>query len=399
MDNRFYPMEFEAMMARELKKGRILTPSGVFIDDYHEYLRDMFGDKPLGVFDILKRPQVVKELAATLMVKKIGNRDAVKDLVMSGEIDRMIQGVDPSFAQEVVIQGLGMFHFMRDWHHHRWLRCGSRVYHLSHELVDAFERVEMNYPVSVLNFPYPEFFLQFDHDWLFDKDEGRLPFAGVYVSFPQPMHEIVDNGVIKVNIGDTPVRVGITDSTGAGIILDVLICGWTNDASEGSGFADRLELRTNMTAEESICQAFARSPEGIDGEQKDKRLRVYRVVMNTIMYMSSVDPDIEIREIVNRIKPPRKKRGKGRRRLVVSKFRRTKIVYLGSKLKNQITHKSPVGHMRRGHPRWQPCGPRSSKRKLIFVKPHWVGGKEDDDGTVRVTKVDRDEVEHSNQGG
>jgi len=384
---RLYPLSFDDQMSRLLRHDGVVTPSGLIYDDYHAHLDVLFGDKPVDAFAMLKNPIAAKELASNALTRKHQNL-LTKDFIESGAVDRMLDTISPDLLGKIITEGLRLFHFRRDLHHHRWMKCGSRIYTLSPELVSAFENVEMNYPVSSLNFPFSEFFLQFDHDPLFSKTEGQLDFAGVYVSAPYFMRDVIKDGLVNVSIGSRSVNIDFTDSTNSGVIFDLLICGWSDNPDEGSGFADRVELRENKNAEEAIVDSFSRHG-ALSEHNMDQRLRIYRVVLNTIMYMSSVDPDVVVKEVVSR--PPKsggKKKNK-KKRVVFSKFRRTKVSYLGSRLETRVERKSPVGHMRRGHPRWQPCGKGNSQRKLIFVKPTWVKGRKSD--VVHVTRVERDQ--------
>jgi len=376
---KLYPLEFDDQMQRVLRHNRLLTPSGLYIDDYHEHLGQLFGDGLATGISILKNPVAARELAANILSERYRRRGVTESL------DHALDTADVDVIRGLVHEGVNHFHFMRDLHHHRWMKCGQRIYTLSQELVTAFGRVEMNYPVSALNFPFHEFFLQFEHDWMLDDGGDGMPFAGVYVSSPCPMRDVPRS--IQVSIGGPPVEIRFTDTTDDGVLFEVLLCWWADDPSEGAGYADRLGFRGDVEVEASIADALKVNGTGVSDKLRDTRLRLYRIVLNTIMYMSSVDPDVVVREVVSR--PPASKKGKKRRRVVKSKFRRTKVVYLGSRLKPSVSRASPVGHVRRGHYRWQPCGKKNLQRKFIFIPSTWVKGKKSD--TVHVTDVDREE--------
>lgn len=113
-------------------------------------------------------------------------------------------------------------------------------------------------------------------------------------------------------------------------------------------------------------------------------LQFFRIVLNSILYLSSNDPDVV--EVFNK-----KRKGKKRKKKMkpsIGKKSDTSIldfIYVGKNAestdqekeaqqnKNFPSGKINVRFIARGHWRNQPYGPGLKKKKLIWVKPYYQG--------------------------
>lgn len=383
----YFPIAFEDHL--DANRGRIITTLGGQRVDAAECAEYHFPERLPSFDDILTNAVAVREALAEDVLK---HNPRMRPADIDAVLDDMETRVwDEEAARGLTSMVLGSATVLRWWHHRRWT-SSRQVICLSPALVDAFSRVEMTYPLSALDFPYPEFFLSIDETPDVYKDAGG-ELAGAYVSSPFPFTCDED--------GDVRVRVACPDGETRMVTIakypeprnlacvDTLVSFWPTAGSSMDviqGSKNRLVFDVDAPMERTIIDLGKKM--GVDTERE---VLLYRLIFNTIMYMSSLDPDVEVREVTTRVRGQKKRAFKGQR-IVVSRFRRTKVIYAGRNLETPAgTHAPPVGHLRRGHPRWQACGRGWSEHKLIFVKPVWVKGRGDGEAVAHVQKVEAED--------
>lgn len=143
-------------------------------------------------------------------------------------------------------------------------------------------------------------------------------------------------------------------------------------------------LRTDWVAEGRASEIRLTGTEDDDSRFYGLGLRFFRIVINSVLYLGSSAPDIsgELRAS-DRIPQPRMgMSAKEKRHLAHKTANASQLSYVevgpsvpplsannNKDQGKQLTQRFLV----RGHWRNQPHGPGGSKRKLIFIEPHWKG--------------------------
>ena len=254
-------------------------------------------------------------------------------------------------------------------------------------------------------------------------DDISLPFPGFYLEIPKGYfwwhhpatgyHPVELIGIAEVHKSRAVSceLAGLSEDTewALGYRLLVVVYGGPNEnsklpADDGCGFFS-IPMHTSDQAIESMWEeqeilgeregGWARAQKGKIGDRevdgRALRAAVRHLCLNFLLYIGSCPEDVRHihTDAIAKIHKARKTKGRnyGKKRLGVLESERTYLVgtdvYLNKDAADygrnggashgtprQVQFRSVV----RGHWRRQPHGPKSSKRKLIWVKPHSRGG-------------------------
>ena len=269
----------------------------------------------------------------------------------------------------------------------RFEKAGSNIFHFKRELLELLEKTDVSeIQIGQIKFPYPNFYIslrELSKSLPSDSSKDAI-IDGIYVSFTDDSEEDL---IYKYHIS-------------------FHICGFSESRKEDEfkrNVQDIMELPAGLTfvnENSTITDAIAevhkimtdtlesktRSTEAIEREI-DYQLEEYNLLkdnlnlmVNCLLYLSSVKPDIEAKfvdglpiHIKNKIEKANTKHRKeiAEKEALLSGY--SKINLVGNSFIKEKTSHHTTGeiapHWRRGHWRNQPFGQKLSETKIIWIKP------------------------------
>jgi hypothetical protein len=265
---------------------------------------------------------------------------------------------------------------------------GKKVFYFAPQLVEGLTETELNVEGSLLRLPFPSCaFIYQDAQFiqLFHKCFGETPIIPEY---------------------DTPISVFLTECPEDNKrILRVKVFRVSQDFRY-YGYAKRdLLIKDTATIEDALKTEWKHELPDEHGHgtvddsffYDDIRIAFFRTILNSILYLSSNNPDItkmlsQVENLKNQLNNliSSKKRAKLQRRiedtekmasglsyiLVGRHMEKTDIHDHYLKTDTQTWQSIMKRFMVRGHWRHQAYGRGLSERKLIWIHPHWKGPKD-----------------------
>lgn len=277
---------------------------------------------------------------------------------------------------EIVLNSTVRWGYHVEW----WEYEGRRVYALDPTTAQALLHTEIDsFPTAEFHLPVRSFFLRIPRElgWKFDLGEiaavaqGKTHLSVPLECHPEPVQELEGFHVTADMRGNELLR------------LQVVVSGRSVRAPEAD-HAMWMELPMRFaTLGEVIAQSMAPADHLIMQEDRLDR-RFLKIILGSILYITSVHPELRA------IAPPAhgtvaKALADPQKHARYAERSRYAITYVGGPqygIKHepgqvdidQLTRKPPAPHMRTGHWRWQPYGPRDSmQRKHIWVLPVQIG--------------------------
>lgn len=269
----------------------------------------------------------------------------------------------------------------------RFEQAGSNIFHFKKELLELLEKTDVSeIQIGQIKFPFSDFFISLR------ELKKPLPTSaskdaiidGVYVSFTDDSDEEL---IYKYHIS-------------------FHICGYsesTKDVEFKKNVQDIMELPAGLTftnetstITDAIEEVHQIMSDTLESETMDKeyiereidfQLEEYKLLkdnlnlmVNCLLYLSSVKPDIETKyveglpiHIKNKIE---KANTRHRKELAEKEAKRdgfSKINLVGNSLSKIVSNKNITNevapHWRRGHWRKQPFGKELSETKIVWIKP------------------------------
>lgn len=294
----------------------------------------------------------------TTIVDKVRHM-AGKDLTVS-ECHRLaIQNVQD---EQQMVEGYAETIMERDYYH-----FGEPYYKLFPSILEMLCSVSIDINGALVKFPYPAFCVRLPKDGNVLRDGNRVIQAmlvGEVPSHDKIDLKTVDGTVVKC---DRFMRINYQDNLGNISAMDVGLL-------ENETIGDALDRWGGHDSSHLECRPTITSPILL-------RKRIIATAVATALF--GVDrhelilPDLPVEEITVR--------GRAKKRLAKEKRAREeqkcKHWLVGSEIdlpRPHVTYEGyseptgrelKFGHMRSGHMRMQPCGPKNSERKLVFIHP------------------------------
>lgn len=269
------------------------------------------------------------------------------------------------------------------YHTEWWEYEGRRVYALDPTTAFALLHTDIDdFPCAEFHLPVRSFFLRIPRElgWQFSLEtmmslNGVTLMGGLSVPLdehPEPVQELEGFHVTA-------------DMRGAELLrLQVIIAGRSirNPAGDHTMWIELPMRHSNLG--EVIAQVLEPADDLAARTGYDIDRRFLKIILGSILYITSAHP--ELRAIAPQSSGTRAKALKDPARAGVAKERsRYAITYVGGPqygvrhepghvAVDALTRRPPAPHMRTGHYRWQPYGPRDAGlRRHIWVQPVQIG--------------------------
>lgn len=256
--------------------------------------------------------------------------------------------------------------------------CGKKTFYFNHNLIENLFYTDLNAPSTYLKLPFSSCLFMYDS-----------PIA------IESFYKISTNGKTIRNV---PISVFVTELPAEEGNRKLIFNCWQADLENSYSFVKReLLIRNDWKITDMLRTDWNEIYADEEFEDEDKvffeeGLDFFRIIINSILYLSSNDVDL-----INKISPRKKLEDKLERISSKSKIKKTKkrlkknteLDYqeIGGNSKKIVVKKpnnstesiSPSNKklakrfMVRGHWRNQPYGKRNKKRKLIFIEPYVKG--------------------------
>lgn len=284
-------------------------------------------------------------------------------------------------------QALQMYH---------WRKNGSRIYDLSQGLMSAFMNTSMSFPGLLVNPPIESFCIAVPRDsglgvWN-QNDQDWSPLDSLVVRFPKLFIDAVegDDGLLhrhrKVLMADKFMDMDLVSPKQMQRSISVIATGFKNPGNYIDDSMCSFSVALNVDDIEKEMSVFTKTNRAIDGLQQniDNVGALSRLVVNTIMYLTSESPDIQAQMLGPSEEDRRRAKagtGADRRRLKdlalpVSYFK------VGAKYDTDVYRNMPVDkdantlskrHPVSGHWKKQALGPGRTMREMRWIEPYWRG--------------------------
>ena len=303
-------------------------------------------DRLLGTIGAHKGIEVFKIVA---IVKKVARSMADFRTTIGGlepdfkvPVERLTEQIGPSIA---------------------WHLMGRQNFFLSDTLCEALESTDLSkIPGSCLVSPYSSLFFQFETPRIILDPPFDRPCIGAFIwswdwdGSRDGRHPTAQRMDLDIRNADAHVITFQLLFTGA------LTC-----------FEGIIRVPRDSTPMSKTTTFHGRTPthEGI----------IRRLICGLFLYLSCPHPDIQ------QVKPPAAKPGasKGARRFLAKKreqLRSTVKIGFNTTYIQKADPRNSGGnetgrhvrlHLVRGHWKNQPCGPRNSERRIVWIRPYWAG--------------------------
>jgi hypothetical protein len=365
----------------------------------------------------------------------LSHGDAVLDLMIGMQQQVIIHSAYPPEVREAqhalaqAEQGnmqpiLSSLSVQQIWHHASWRRGGRLVYDLDTRLARAFLETDLHITGPDLLLPVQSCYIAVPRELgllVWNGISGEHPLDGFYVrvtderehvdTSPDALQVLEERKHLPVSgYGTVPEkalhRLGLRYFIHAGTerALHIMAVGYPRVGMESGDdamvhFAVPLEL-PEVELEQWVTKDSA-SKGDVIGPNTDRLATWQRLVLNTLLYLSSEDPDVARDFFVpDWVRKDAEKTGSGKgKKRTLERHHPKGIIYsrIGSKigrdLDANITRAASDEERRaarrcivRGHWRRQAHGPERALRKTIWIKPFWRG-ESWDEVVARITKV------------
>ena len=290
-------------------------------------------------------------------------------------------------------------------HYADFVTNGRNVFHFEPEMVEKFKQTDIDeVPASVLQFPFPVFYMSFGLQEDMDLWGNGYFVDGAYVIVHPNFPLQIVLSTIRKDI-EYKNNLNWIINPDRYYYLPLEIKDSERSISEIVDKALGKELKehdlSNLPDDSGIYQVGDRKVMVTDNKFKSseqtlndisKGFPVFRealrLVINGLCYITSYRDDIESKWpeeapklLVERLENAPKASSKKKIRSELLSQGYTKINYCGTSFKKNYITVIPSGkekttHWRRGHWRNQPHGPQHSQRKLIWIMPVLVGKAE-----------------------
>lgn len=298
------------------------------------------------------------------------------------------------------------------WHVARWARASRPIYDLSEELAQGFLNTKLNVDPDEIVLPHPTIYLAFPPHitTVFNEATGEHPADGAFISLQE--HDLseavsitdgihlgssarVANFEVEVNGGALGMLPGHNSVPLSALrSLSVLVVGL---AHPGHNYSDnglaKFEIPLNWPGElEDYCAVMRDDPHvrGSFVRNADRVLEWTRLILNTLVYLTSADKDVEYRPLMSEKKLRRldAMAKRQRARFIRKHSGGRRVVYVGHNITSDDTkRKLTEGFRVRSHFRWARVGKGRKQRKWVVVKGHWRGPRDKVSEAVRVHDV------------
>jgi len=212
-----------------------------------------------------------------------------------------------------------------------------------------------------------------------DEFHTKIKLEALYLAYPSVNEETDQTGYTMIGQSNYQAFEGLPDSIDHGFSLGLIAIPRTQPRA----------LEDYMSGDYTVLDKTQLKP-----RRESVKNLTPRLLLNLLLYWKSTDADV-LRQLNPEWEKVNQKahstKGKQHQKAVkaLQRIPKTEYLHLGSRLEilqrrkpeDKLTEPqeaTPTGrhqpqHLRRGHWKWQPCGPQSRERKLIFVETYTAG--------------------------
>lgn len=300
------------------------------------------------------------------------------------------------------------------WHIYRWHKHASVIYDLDAGLAAAFMDTELRVGKDDVRMPLPTFYLAVPpelglQNW--NQSNGWHRLDGFFLSEVKMFEDLQDAGDGHIyakpmmNIGGKMVEGDFMYDVGFERCIAVLAVGMPLEGDEiGQCALSSFALPLAIDDFEAYIDKIDSDPRYTKGMTKnvDEMRTWYRLIINTLLYLSQQPEDIDLRQ--ERLGPSKELKraaregGNAARReleratLPVRYMRLGANMVLDQGIRERSVADAETRHlttrfMVRGHWRQQPFGEGRKQRRPAFIKPHWKGPEWAELARARVARL------------